>query len=91
VPSWAYSYRTTIPPLVAAGRRCIAPDRAEFGRSDKPGDIVCHTIARHTGILSSLVNAPARNDIARVCQDRGDPPASRRPPCSPSASRGSAP
>ncbi|HET9732743.1 MAG TPA: haloalkane dehalogenase [Acidimicrobiales bacterium] len=35
-PSWSYLYRKMIPPIVAAGHRCIAPDLIGFGRSDKP-------------------------------------------------------
>ena len=37
-PSWSYLYRTMIPVLAAAGRRCIAPDLIGFGRSDKPAE-----------------------------------------------------
>jgi haloalkane dehalogenase len=33
-PSWSYLYRKMIPPLVAAGRRVLAPDLVGFGRSD---------------------------------------------------------
>src|SRR4051795_10400387 len=32
-PTWAFLYRTMIPPLVAAGLRCVAPDYLGFGRS----------------------------------------------------------
>ena len=46
-PSWAYLYRHMIPPLVAAGFRCIAPDLIGFGRSDKPAAQSDHTYARH--------------------------------------------
>jgi hypothetical protein len=37
-PSWSYLYRHVIPPLVAAGHRCVAPDLVGFGRSDKPSE-----------------------------------------------------
>ena len=46
-PSWCYLYRHMIPPLVAAGFRCIAPDLVGFGRSDKPIDRATHTYANH--------------------------------------------
>lgn len=46
-PSWCYLYRHMIPPLVAAGFRCIAPDLVGFGRSDKPTDRATHTYANH--------------------------------------------
>ena len=73
MPTWAYLYRDMIPPLVAAGYRCIAPDHAGFGRSDKPTDIHWYTIARHTEILSSLVRALDLERVTVVCQDWGGP------------------
>ncbi len=73
MPTWSYLYRDMIPPLVAAGYRCIAPDHAGFGRSDKPTDIHWFTIARHTEILTSLITALDLQDITLVCQDWGGP------------------
>jgi len=46
-PSWCYLYRHMIPPLTAAGFRCVAPDLVGFGRSDKPTDRSTHTYANH--------------------------------------------
>ncbi len=34
-PTWSYLYRKMIPPLLAAGYWCVAPDRVGFGRGDK--------------------------------------------------------
>lgn len=45
-PSWGYLYRHMIPPLVAAGHRCIVPDLVGFGRSDKPTRPDDHTYER---------------------------------------------
>ena len=73
MPTWSYLYRTIIPPLVAAGYRCIAPDHMGFGRSDKPVDIHWYSIARHTEILTSLVAALDLRDAILVCQDWGGP------------------
>ncbi len=73
MPSWSYLYRTIIPPLVAAGYRCIAPDHLGFGKSDKPTDIPWYTIARHTEILSTLIRALDLQHITLVCQDWGGP------------------
>ena len=73
MPTWSYLYRHMIPPLVAAGYRCIAPDHMGFGRSDKPTDIHWYTIARHTEILTTLITALDLNDITLVCQDWGGP------------------
>lgn len=46
-PSWSYLYRHVIPPLVAAGHRCIALDLVGFGRSDKPADRFAYTYQNH--------------------------------------------
>lgn len=73
MPSWSYLYRDIIPPLVAAGYRCIAPDHLGFGRSDKPTDIHWYTIARHTEVLTSLINALDLQHITLMCQDWGGP------------------
>ena len=73
MPTWAYLYRDMIPPLVAAGYRCIAPDHLGFGRSDKPTDIHWYTIARHTEVLTSLIAALDLNRVTVVCQDWGGP------------------
>ena len=73
MPTWAYLYRDMIPPLVAAGYRCIAPDHVGFGRSDKPTDIHWYTIARHTEILTSLITALDLQEVTVVCQDWGGP------------------
>ncbi len=54
-PSWSYLYRSMIGPLVAAGRRVIAPDLIGFGRSDKPAAREDYTYARHVGWLTDLV------------------------------------
>lgn len=73
MPTWSYLYRDIIPPLVAAGFRCIAPDHLGFGKSDKPTDIHWYTIARHTEVLTSLIVNLDLNDITLLCQDWGGP------------------
>lgn len=73
MPTWSYLYRDMIPPLVAAGFRCIAPDHLGFGKSDKPTDIHWYTIARHTEVLTSLIVSLNLKDITLVCQDWGGP------------------
>src|ERR1039457_3020159 len=37
-PTWSFLWRKVIPPVRDAGFRCVAPDLAGFGRSDKPTD-----------------------------------------------------
>jgi haloalkane dehalogenase len=73
MPTWSYLYRHLIPPLVAAGYRCIAPDHMGFGRSDKPTDPHWFTIARHTEILTTLITHLDLNNITLLCQDWGGP------------------
>jgi haloalkane dehalogenase len=73
MPTWSYLYRDVIPAMTKAGYRCIAPDHMGFGRSDKPVDENWYTIARHTEILTSLINALDLRDITLVCQDWGGP------------------
>lgn len=71
-PSWSYLYRHMIPPLVAAGFRCIAPDLIGFGRSDKPADRTDHTYARHVEWMrQALFDQLDLRDITLVCQDWG--------------------
>lgn len=54
-PSWSYLYRKMIPPLVAAGHRCIAPDLVGFGKSDKPTEKSDYTYERHVAWMRELV------------------------------------
>ena len=73
MPTWAYLYRDMIGPLCDAGYRCVAPDHLGFGRSDKPTDPAWYTIARHTEVLTSLINALDLDRVTLVCQDWGGP------------------
>jgi haloalkane dehalogenase len=71
-PSWSYLYRSMFGPLVAAGRRVIAPDLIGFGRSDKPAAREDYTYARHVGWLTDLVaNHLDLTDIVLFGQDWG--------------------
>jgi haloalkane dehalogenase len=71
-PSWSYLYRTMIPPLVAAGFRCVAPDLVGFGRSDKPTSRTDYTYARHVEWMRSLLfDELDLTGITLVCQDWG--------------------
>ncbi|HEX5926073.1 MAG TPA: haloalkane dehalogenase [Baekduia sp.] len=71
-PSWSYLYRSMIGPLVAAGRRVIAPDLIGFGRSDKPAAREDYTYARHVGWLTDLVVTHLDlTDVVLFCQDWG--------------------
>jgi haloalkane dehalogenase len=71
-PSWCFLYRKMIPPLVAAGLRCIAPDLVGFGRSDKPVDRAAYTYARHVEWMrAALFDGLDLRDVTLVCQDWG--------------------
>jgi haloalkane dehalogenase len=71
-PSWSYLYRHMIPPIVAAGFRCIAPDLVGFGRSDKPVDRSAYSYAAHTEWLRTLLfDQLDLDDVVLFCQDWG--------------------
>lgn len=72
-PTWSYLYRTMIPPLVAAGYRCFAPDLMGYGLSDKPEDESEHTLKRHIGMMTKLIEKLQLRDITTVGQDWGGP------------------
>jgi haloalkane dehalogenase len=70
-PAWSYLWRKVIPPLLAAGRRVVAPDLIGFGRSDKPArreELAFGDLVRSLrGLVSTL-------DLSRatlVCHDWG--------------------
>lgn len=70
-PSWSYLYRKMIPPLLAAGRRVVAPDLIGFGRSDKPAAIEDYSYQRHVDWLLSFLAALDLQRITLFCQDWG--------------------
>lgn len=73
MPTWSYLYRSIIPPMLAAGYRCIAPDHIGFGRSDKVTDPGWYDIARHTANLSHLIATLDLRDVTIFVQDWGGP------------------
>ena len=70
-PTWCYLYRKMIPPLTAAGFRCIVPDLIGFGRSDKPTDRSVHTYKFHVDRVAALVQAVDLKDCTFFGQDWG--------------------
>ncbi|MFZ4719347.1 MAG: alpha/beta fold hydrolase [Ilumatobacteraceae bacterium] len=73
MPTWSYLYRSIIPPMLAAGYRCIAPDHIGFGRSDKVTEPSWYDIARHTANLTRLVEHLDLRDVTLFVQDWGGP------------------
>lgn len=73
-PTSSYLWRHTIPPLVAAGYRCVAPDLLGMGDSDRlpdpgPGR---YSFAEHAAALDVLLEAETRDGgAALVVHDWG--------------------
>jgi haloalkane dehalogenase len=72
-PTWSYLYRKMIPPLVAAGYRCVAPDHIGFGRSDKVTDDKWYNVDRHIDRMGEFIARLDLQDITVFMQDWGGP------------------
>lgn len=72
-PTWSFLWRKVIPPVQAAGFRCIAPDLAGFGRSDKPTDIAWYSYDRHTKLAGTLIEDLDLRGATIVVHDWGGP------------------
>ncbi|MCI0796227.1 MAG: alpha/beta fold hydrolase [Chloroflexi bacterium] len=72
-PTWSYLYRKMIPPLVAAGYRCVAPDLMGFGLSDKPTEESAYTLRRHVELITGLVEKLNLQGVTILGQDWGGP------------------
>jgi haloalkane dehalogenase len=72
-PTWSFLWRKVIPPVREAGFRCIAPDLAGFGRSDKPTDIDFYSYDRHVALTGSLLEDLDVRGATVVVHDWGGP------------------
>jgi len=72
-PTWSYIYRKLFGPLTAAGYRCIAPDHAGFGRSDKPIDPAWYGLERYIELTGTLLDDLDLRDVTLVVHDWGGP------------------
>ena len=72
-PTWSYLWRKVIPPVRDAGFRCVAPDLAGFGASDKPTDIDWYTYDRHVAIAATLLDDLDLRAATIVVHDWGGP------------------
>jgi haloalkane dehalogenase len=72
-PTWSFLWRRVIPPVRDAGYRCIAPDYAGFGRSDKPTDIGWYSYDRHVDLMAMLLEELDLRDATVVVHDWGGP------------------
>ena len=72
-PTWSFLWRKVIPPVRDAGFRCIAPDYAGFGRSDKPTDLGWYTYDRHVELIAALLEELDLREATAVVHDWGGP------------------
>jgi haloalkane dehalogenase len=72
-PTWSFLWRKVIPPVRDAGFRCIAPDLAGFGRSDKPVDFDWYSYDRHCAVAATLLEDLDLRDATIVVHDWGGP------------------
>jgi len=72
-PTWSFLWRKVIPPVRDAGYRCIAPDYAGFGRSDKPTELEWYSYDRHVELMASLLEELDLRDATAVVHDWGGP------------------
>jgi haloalkane dehalogenase len=72
-PTWSFLWRKVIPPVRDAGFRCVAPDLAGFGRSDKPTDIGFYSYDRHVELAATLLEDLDLTGATIVVHDWGGP------------------
>ena len=72
-PTYSFIWRKMIPPIRDAGYRCVAPDHAGFGRSDKPTDPAWQSLERHVELTGSLLEDLDLHDVTVVVHDWGGP------------------
>ena len=70
-PTWSYLWRNVIPPVRDAGFRCVAPDLAGFGRSDKPIDVDWYSYDRHLSTTATLLEQLDLRKATIVVHDWG--------------------
>jgi haloalkane dehalogenase len=72
-PAWSFIWRKVIPPVRDAGYRCVVPDHAGFGRSDKPLDPAWQSLERHVELTGALLEELDLRDVTLVLHDWGGP------------------
>ncbi len=70
-PTWSFLYRRMIPPLLAAGFRCVAPDLIGFGRSDKPTERSTYTYSGHVAWMKTFLDTIKLPAATLFAQDWG--------------------
>ncbi len=72
-PAWSFIWRHVVPPVRDAGYRCIVPDHAGFGRSDKPLDSDWHSLDKHVKLTVELLEKLDLREVTLVVHDWGGP------------------
>ena len=72
-PTWSYLWRRVLPPLRAAGLRCVVPDLVGFGRSDKPADMGFYSYDMHVAHMAALLERLDLRGATMVVHDWGGP------------------
>jgi len=72
-PTWSFLWRKVIPAVRDAGFRCVVPDLAGFGRSDKPPDLGWYSYDRHAELVLALVQELDLRGATVVVHDWGGP------------------
>ncbi|MGH2986634.1 MAG: alpha/beta fold hydrolase [Solirubrobacterales bacterium] len=72
-PAWSFIWRKLIPPVRDAGFRCVVPDHAGFGRSDKPVDPAWHSLDRHIALTHRVLEELDLREATLVVHDWGGP------------------
>jgi haloalkane dehalogenase len=72
-PAWSFIWRKVIPPVRDAGYRCVVPDHAGFGRSDKPLDSTWQSLERHVELTATLLEELDLRNVTLVSHDWGGP------------------
>ncbi len=72
-PTWSFLWRKVIPPVCAAGFRCVAPDLPGFGRSDKPVELEWYSYDRHVEAAAALLEELDLREATVVVHDWGGP------------------
>lgn len=72
-PTWGFLWRKVFPAVRDAGFRCIVPDLAGFGRSDKPEALEDHSYERHVELMAGLLEHLDLRGATMVGHDWGGP------------------
>ena len=72
-PTWSYLWRGVWPHVRDAGFRCVVPDLAGFGRSDKPEDVGWYSYDRHVAVMAGLLEQLDLRGATMVVHDWGGP------------------